>query len=121
MKEQKVVKEETCLLDEKGKLKVVSGKETYFIILKSFHKTEIARDLEKEEKSEKKENTKDEDSYFYSDLEYVEEEGRSEKSKKENFKEKLIYKHQSLISVPPDRQELFEWLSERLKEEQILH
>ena len=48
MKNNILVKIETCYFDEKGKLKVVSGEDSYGIILKSCYKTYIKRDLEKE-------------------------------------------------------------------------
>ena len=61
-------------MDEKGKLKVISGVDAYRIIINSYYKTEIARDLQKEGENEKKEDLEDgEDPYFYSDIEYVEE------------------------------------------------
>ena len=47
IKNKKIFKEETCLLDEEAKLKIVTGQDTYFIILQSFKKTEIIRDTDK--------------------------------------------------------------------------
>lgn len=71
-KKEKVFKEETCYFDEKGYLKIVSAEDSYDIILRSFHKTHIKRDLDQEENSKEDFNEK-ENSYFDSGLEYVEE------------------------------------------------
>ena len=60
-------------MDEQGKMYVVSGEGAYNIILRSYHKTEIFRNLNREEEDKKKELAKEEDSYFDSDVEYVEE------------------------------------------------
>ena len=46
---QKVMKEETCLFDDKGRLKIVYGADAYRIIKKSCYKAHIPRDLPKEE------------------------------------------------------------------------
>ena len=42
-KNKKIVKEETCLLDDEGHLKIVCGADAYYIILKSCYKTHIPR------------------------------------------------------------------------------
>ena len=72
-KKDELIKVETCLLDEQGKMYVVSGEDAYSIILRSYHKTEIFRNLNREEEDKKKELSKEEDSYFDSDVEYVDE------------------------------------------------
>ena len=37
-KNNKLIKEETCLFDEEERMKIVTGKDAYFIILRSYNK-----------------------------------------------------------------------------------
>ena len=108
-KNGKLIKEEACLLDGEGKLRIVTGKDAYFIILRSFKKTQIIRDISKEDDASKKEEKfEGENLYFDSDLEYIKAEKLKVKDDKKDIISLLKYSHQSIISLPPNREKLFE-------------
>lgn len=121
-KNGKLIKEETCLLDGEGKLRIVTGTDAYFIILRSFKKTQIVRGISKEDDVNKKEEKfEGENPYFESDVEYVKAEQLNAKAENKGINFLLKYNHQSIISLPPNQEKLFEQISERLKEQKILH
>ena len=54
-------------------------------------------------------------------MEYINEDKLNAKDDKKDIISLLKYNHQSIISVPPNQEKLFEQISEKLKEKEILH
>ena len=52
---------------------------------------------------------------FLSDVEYIKEDKLNAKDDNEDIKSWLEYKHQSILSLPPNQEKLFEQISEKLK------
>ena len=118
-KKDRLVREETCLFDARGKLRIVSGEAAYPIILRSYHKTHIPRRLERQRGN--LDLPLDRNPYFYSCVEALEEGSFNLPEYAGNVNELFKYHNQSLISVPLNKDTLFKPLSEQLNENKITH
>ena len=108
---------EVITLDKQNQLEFIETEKIYEMIVKSYPKTHINRQVQMEEEEKDKVDDPQEQQellYLESDFEYAED---CPKYPSQSINELLKYDHQSMISAPPAKEEFLQKLNHQLKAE----